>query len=259
MPRRSISLPVEESEIREYDRVILELFRRLYKEGATQLPFSKRDIEHVAADLQLAIRNLPDITYTYRSGRSPLPLEILKYGHWAIDGAGKSKYVFIKMSRAPYFDLPDDMDRTPIPDATPQIVLEYQSNDEQALLARVRYNRLVDTFTGLTTYQLQGHFRTTIPRIGQVEIDDLYLGVNEDGEWSAIPVEAKVGNELLGVVQVRALTLFAKNRFSGLRVRPLGIKALLDGTLLFVEFNDQIEFEAVAPRRYKRYQLTHRA
>lgn len=46
------------------------------------------------------------------------------------------------MSRAPYFDLPVDMDRTPIPDATPQIVLEYQSNDEQAMLARVRYNRL---------------------------------------------------------------------------------------------------------------------
>jgi len=46
------------------------------------------------------------------------------------------------MSRAPYFDLPVDMDRPPIPDATPQIVLEYQSNDEQAMLARVRYNRL---------------------------------------------------------------------------------------------------------------------
>jgi len=56
------------------------------------------------------------------------------------------------MSRAPYFDLPEDMDRTPIPDATPQIVLEYQSDDEQAMLARIRYNRLVDTFTGLTAY-----------------------------------------------------------------------------------------------------------
>ena len=50
--------------------------------------------------------------------------------------------MFVKMSRAPYFDLPVDMDRPPIPDATPQIVLEYQSNDEQAMLARVRYNRL---------------------------------------------------------------------------------------------------------------------
>ncbi len=162
------------------------------------------------------------------------------------------------MSRAPYFDLPEDMDRTPIPDATPQIVLEYQSDDEQAMLARLRYNRLVDTFTGLTAYELQGHFRTTIAGLGQVEIDDLYLGVNEDGEWSVMPIEAKVGEELLGVVQIRALTLFAQARFPELRARPIGVKSLVDGTLLFVEFNDETEFETIAPRRYKRYELIRR-
>ena len=259
MPRRAGKVQSAENENKDYDQVIIELFQRLYKKGATQLPFFKSDIEHVAADLKLSIRNLPDITYTYRSGRSLLPPEILNHGHWAIDGAGKSKYVFVKMSRAPYFDLPEDMDRTTIPDATPQIILEYQSNDEQAMLARIRYNRLVDTFTGLTAYELQGHFRTTIAGMGQVEIDDLYLGVNEDGEWSAMPIEAKVGNELLGVVQIRALTLFAQSRFTKLHVRPLGIKSLSDGTLLFVEFNDRTGFDAVAPRRYKRYSLTRKA
>jgi hypothetical protein len=259
MPPRASKPKSDENESKEYDQVVAELFQRLYKKGATRLPFSKSDIERVAADLKLSIRNLPDITYTYRSGRSPLPPEILKHGHWAIDGAGKSKYVFVRMSRAPYFDLPEDMDVTSIPDATPQIVLEYQSNDEQAMLARVRYNRLVDTFTGLTAYELQGHFRTTIPGMGQVEIDDLYLGVNEDGEWSVMPIEAKVGDELLGVVQIRALTLFAQSRFPKLRIRPLGIKGLSDGTLLFVEFNDQTEFDTVAPRRYKRYSLTRKA
>lgn len=226
MPRRTGKVQSEESEIKEYDLVIIELFRRLYKKGMSKLPFSKNDIERIAADLKLSIRNLPDVTYTYRSGRSPLPPEILRHGHWAIDGAGKSRYVFVKMSRAPYFDLPEDMDRTPIPDATPQIVLDYQSTDEQAVLARVRYNRLVDTFTGLTAYELQGHFRTTIAGMGQVEIDDLYLGVNEDGEWAAMPIEAKGGEELLGVVQIRALTLFARSRFPKLRIRPLGIKSL---------------------------------
>lgn len=259
MPRRTGKVQNEENENKDYDQVIIELFQSLYKKGATQLPFFKSDIERVATDLRLSIRNLPDITYTYRSGRSPLPAEILKYGYWAIDGAGKSKYVFVKMSRAPYFDLPEDMDRTSIPDATPQILLEYQSNDEQAMLARIRYNRLVDTFTGLTAYELQGHFRTTIAGLGQVEIDDLYLGVNEDGEWSVMPIEAKVGNELLGVVQIRALTLFARSRFPKLRIRPLGIKSLSDGSLLFVEFNDQTEFDAVAPRRYKRYSLIRKA
>src|SRR5437868_1630175 len=42
-------------------------------------------------------------------------------------------------------------------------------NDEQALLARVRYNRLVDIFTGVTCYSLQNHLRTAVPEMGQVE------------------------------------------------------------------------------------------
>ena len=114
---------------------------------------------------------------------------------------------------------------------------------------------MVDTFVGLTAYQLQGHFRTTVQGLGQVEIDDLYLGVDEDGNWAAIPIEGKVGDERLGIIQIRALSLFAKDQFPGLRVRPLGIKLLNDRSLLFVEFNDQTDFDTIAARRYKRYEL----
>ena len=44
-----------------------------------------------------------------------------------------------------------------IPDATPEIILSYALSDEQALLAKVRYNRLLDIFLGITTYSLQNH------------------------------------------------------------------------------------------------------
>ena len=46
---------------------------------------------------------------------------------------------------------------TNIPDATPELIRAYALDDEQALLAIVRYNRLVDTFVGLTTYSLPNH------------------------------------------------------------------------------------------------------
>ncbi len=256
--RPAISVDDNDAYLKEYDQVVIELFRRLqrlHRKGEKRLLFSKKDVERVVADLGLEIRNIPDIAYTYRTGRSALPAEVLKSGHWAIDGAGKGKYVFVRLNRSPYFDLPEDMEKVGILDATPQVLLKYQSNDEQALLARIRYNRLVDTFVGLTAYQLQGHFRTTVQGLGQVEIDDLYLGVGEDGNWAALPVEAKVGDERLGVVQVRALTLFAKQRYPDLTARPLGIKLLSDGTLLFVEFNEQTDFDSVRARRYKRYEL----
>jgi len=45
-----------------------------------------------------------------------------------------------------------------VPDATPELIRAYALDDEQALLAIVRYNRLIDTFLGLTTYSLQTTF-----------------------------------------------------------------------------------------------------
>jgi len=84
-----------DGETKEYDQIIGELFKRLYKPNETKLSFTKKHIEQVIRDLGLEIRNVPDIAYTYRTGRSPLPAEILKHGHWAIDGAGKGKYVLI--------------------------------------------------------------------------------------------------------------------------------------------------------------------
>lgn len=62
---------------------------------------------------------------------------------------------------------------TKIPDSTPGIIAKYALNDEQALLAKVRYNRLIDIFTGVACYSLQSHLRTTVPKIGQVETDEI--------------------------------------------------------------------------------------
>ena len=60
----------------------------------------------------------------------------------------------------------EDLITISIPDATPELIRVYALDDEQALLAIVRYNRLIDTFLGLTTYSLQNHLRTTVKRIG---------------------------------------------------------------------------------------------
>ena len=43
---------------------------------------------------------------------------------------------------------------TKIPDATPGIIAKYASTDEQGLLAKLRYNRLLDILTGTTCYSL---------------------------------------------------------------------------------------------------------
>ena len=64
----------------------------------------------------------------------------------------------------------DDIAAIKIPDATPEIIAAYAlGDDEQALLAKVRYNRLIDIFLGLTTYSLQNHLRTYVAGMGQIE------------------------------------------------------------------------------------------
>ncbi len=71
-------------------------------------------------------------------------------------------------------------------------------NDEQALLAKIRYNRLIDIFTGITCYSLQNHLRTTVPNIGQVEIDEIYIGIDKRGAHYILPAQAKESLTILG-------------------------------------------------------------
>ncbi len=244
---------------KEYDQVILRVFEHVYArhEGRDRLPFAKADIERAVIELGLEIKNIPDIAYTYRTGRSPLPEAIQAHGSWAIDAAGKGKYAFVRLVRSPYVDIPTDIEMTFVLDATPQIVLKYQSADEQAILARIRYNRLVDTFTSLTTYHIQGHFRTTVEGVGQVEIDDLYIGIDTDGHGFVLPVEAKSESpkDQLGVVQITQMIKFARQYFADLVIRPIGVKVMPDGSYMFLEFNASDDSNQVATKRYKRYAL----
>lgn len=160
-----------------YRALIEKIFFDHYSEGATVLDFTRQEIKLAAQVLDITLPdNLGDVIYSFRF-RSELPDSILVTQtagmEWIIELAGRSKYRF-RLVRRTRIVPRDDLLRTDIPDATPEIISEYALDDEQALLAIVRYNRLIDTFLGLTTYSLQNHLRTTVQGIGQIEIDELY-------------------------------------------------------------------------------------
>jgi hypothetical protein len=125
---------------------------------------------------------------------------------------------------------------TKVPDATPGIVSKYAFKDEQALLAKLRYNRLVDIFTGVTCYSLQNHLRTTVAGMGQVETDEVYVGVDKKGAHYVFPIQAKGGSDKLNVVQIEQDFAVCAHKFPLLICRPIGAQFIAEDVIALFEF-----------------------
>src|SRR5258708_16075950 len=153
-----------------YTQIIEEIFTAYYREGMRQVPFKRDDINAVAEKLHIALpKNLGDVIYSFRY-RVQIPQSIQSKAPegetWIIRPQGRAQYAFVLVHSQPI--VPSIMiSETKIPDATPGIITKYALGDEQALLAKLRYNRLVDIFTGITCYSLQSHLRTTVAELGQ--------------------------------------------------------------------------------------------
>jgi len=117
-------------------------------------------------------------------------------------------------------------------------------------LAIIRYNRLIDIFLGITTFSLQNHLRTTVKGVGQIEIDELYIGLDKHGCHYVIPVQAKGGNDQIGFVQIDQDIKFASQKFPDLRCRAIAAQFLSDDTVVLFELvvkEDELRALFLAP------------
>lgn len=238
-----------------YSALIEKIFADLHKPGAKVLPFERPDLKRAATALKIELpENLGDVIYSMRF-RVPMPAKILKTQpkgyEWIIELAGRSKYRFklVKKNRI----LPNaNLSTSKIPDSTPEIIAAYALDDEQALLAKVRYNRLIDIFLGITTYSLQNHLRTTVKDIGQIEIDELYVGIDKFGAHYTIPVQAKGGSDQISIVQTVQDIAWCKARFPHLRCRPISVQFLDSDRIAVFELTvEDDEVRIIEERHYR--------
>ena len=241
--------------LNRYEAIIEKIFSGHYEKGATRFAFDRQEIEDVAKLLKITLpKNLGDLIYSFRY-RAPLPAAIRKTAargnEWIIEAAGRAKYQFrqVKINRIlPRYDLVT----IKIPDATPEIVVGYAQGDEQALLAKVRYNRLVDIFLGLTTYSLQNHLRTTVKGKGQIEIDELYIGLDRHGNHYVIPVQAKGGTDQLSVVQTSQDLACCREKFPALVCRAISAQFMDSDRIAMFEMTiENDEVMVVDEKHYK--------
>lgn len=260
MKTNEVRLLPKQNSLSDYDKVIEVLFFKKFDAAGnpdvTELDFQKDELIHAAQSLNIVIRNFPDVTYTYRS-RGKLPDSICEKGHWIIKQKGKSNYAFVKSKRAPFFTIQEGLASTDISNSLPEIVEKYIAEDEQGLLSAIRYNRLIDIFTGITCFHLQSHIRTTIEGEGQIEIDDLYVGLDHDGKEYILPLEAKSPDDRdkLGWVQVANLVKFAHQNFPELKCRPICAKPVDLNTVYLIEFDDKTDFDEIGIKDMQLYHL----
>jgi len=238
-----------------YAKIIEKIFFSKYKEGMKAVAFAREDIVNFANKLNIALpKNLGDVVYSFRY-RAALPASIQNQAGenqiWIIRPMGTAQYQFDLVADKPL--LPNEnMLPTKVPDSTPGIVVKYAFTDEQALLAKVRYNRLVDIFLGIACYSLQNHLRTTVPSMGQVETDEIYVGLDKQGAHYVVPVQAKGGTDKLSIVQIEQDFGLCGNKFPSLICRPVAAQFMRDGTICLFEFGQSEQgVGIVAEKHYK--------
>jgi len=239
-----------------YSQIIEEIFFKCFRKGKKEILFERADIVKAAEKLRIKLpKNLGDVLYSFRY-RTPLPDSIVskapKGFEWIIRPAGRARYKFVLATKSAI--VPSKiLAETKIPDATPGVISKYKLNDEQALLAKLRYNRLIDIFTGLTCYSLQNHLRTAVPNIGQVETDEIYIGIDKRGVHYVIPVQAKGGSDRIGIVQIEQDFAVCQSKFPGLLCRLIAAQFMEENLIALFEC-EMIE-EGVRVSAVKHYRL----
>lgn len=238
-----------------YDVIVERIFSTHFRHGQAGFEFTRDEFEDVARKLGIDLpKNLGDVLYSFRY-RKELPESIRSTAsqglEWVVEGAGKARYRF-RQVRINRIEPRRELIAAKIPDATPEIVAAYAQTDKQALLAKVRYNRLIDIFLGIASYSLQNHLRTTVDAIGQIEIDEIYVGVDRGGRQFVVPVQAKGGSDKHGAVQTRQDIAFCREKYPQLICRPVSAQFMDDDRIALFELTiENGEVRIVEERHYR--------
>lgn len=241
--------------LNRYGTVMLRIFREKRPAEGDSFVFEREDLVRAASLEGVALpKNLGDVVYSFRY-RAKLPDEIRATQpegfEWIIEGAGKARYRF-RLSRINHIEPRSDLAEIKLPDSTPEIISAHALSDEQALLAKTRYNRLIDTFLGVTAHSLQNHLRTTVPGIGQIEVDEVYLAVDKFGRQFVVPVQAKGGHDKHAVIQTLQDIAWCHKALPALVCRPVSVQFVKSDKIAMFELTEENGSVKVVEERHYR-------
>ncbi len=235
-----------------YEEILVWIFKNKYRKGQARIRVERTDFDKAADALKInRIKNLGDIVYSVRY-RTELPTDIQESAppncEWIILGTGKGAYEYRLARKAKVVASdPETREQIKILDNTPEVLVLYApSRDEQALLTRVRYNRIIDIFLGLTCYSIQNHYRTTVENIGQIEVDEIYIGFNKHGGHFVIPCQAKSPGDKFGIVQLYQDISLCAAQYRNAVARPVGLQFTGPNSVAALELSVREENEILS-------------
>ena len=88
--------------------------------------------------------------------------------------------------------------------------------------------------------------------IGQIETDEIYVGIDKSGKQFVIPVQAKGGNDKLGITQIEQDLELCRQKYPALICRSIACQFITDDTVAMFEFGIQEDrIVKVSERHYK--------
>jgi len=225
-----------------YKALLEKIFFDHYRPGDQEVIFERGELTDAARDLNIVLpKNIGDAVYSVRY-RTPLPAKVAAIQpsgyEWVIDGKRRPRYA-CPLPNASRIVPHENLVTIMLPDATPEGISAYALSDEQALLAKVRYNRLIDIFLGIAAYSLQSHLRTFVKGVGQIEIDEIYTGLDRSGRQFVVPVQAKGGNDKLSSVQATQDIACCNAKFPTLICRAISAQFMADDLIALFELTVQ--------------------
>ena len=137
--------------------------------------------------------------------------------------------------------------------AVPAMIVRYALDEEQRLLAVLRHNRLIDVFTGTVCHSLQNHLQTVLPGFGEVDTDEIYLGISMTGRQFVFPVQARREENGIGTLQVEQDLAVCAAKFPGLICRPVAAQFMEDNLIALLEC--EVSGGEVFVREEKHYRI----
>ena len=105
---------------------------------------------------------------------------------------------------------------------------------------------------GITTYSLQNHLRTTVKGVGQIEIDEIYVGLNRNGQQFVIPVQAKGGSDQLAIIQTQQDLACCAEKFPALTCRAISAQFMKEDVIAMFELAlEDDEVKVVEEKHYR--------